>query len=581
MIFRLLICAKLSLLLFTHAFAQNTEYATKGLNINGIGESVQTRSFVTLADDLLNKEMSYGHFSGVVMMQHHGETIFSSVSRGLPSGQNTRFDIGSISKQFTAAAILELANSGHLQLFDPINKYLGRFTEKKWRKITIHQLLTHTSGIPSIYQTEQGLEIFFPKEEETTIDFLIEKFRYDKLLFSPGSEFSYSNSGYVLLAAIIESISGKSFQSFMEENIFKQYKLAQTSFKRDANCAKPYYGYRTGLLSEAPVYHSSWMIGCGGVYSNASDLLKWTQLIQTKDYLNFNLQKEYLKSHTSKGYGYGWQFDIEERIQHDGATAGFVSSLSFHPKTGVSIAILSNRSFEQIHDFKKSAKYIAELEDKLWKLLEGYKIESLPEISKSSTGARLFSLDDQWVKIVPKNDSVFLVSHSSTTISRLIANTRITSNDKLSIALKNLAEVLENERYFKLARSCTSDMKFVCYSGLMRYGMKVMKKKTGDVQTIIPYKVGENYGLLRMKGELGNLDLIAYFDSEENIQGIFENGFYQRDKIQPQIAYAINESTFYIDGLPDGENPCWIEIEDGIASVKQLNRALVFIEVID
>ncbi|NQZ76853.1 MAG: beta-lactamase family protein, partial [Ekhidna sp.] len=195
---------------------------------------------------LYEREAWYGHFNGVVQVVSDDsvliEECFGMECGTLQEGVNTRFDIGSITKQFTAAAILRLVQDEKLGLRDEIYPLLGTHASDKWKKVTVHQLLTHTSGIPSLYQTEQGLDIFFPEEYAIAVSDLIGRFREGKLLFSPAEEFSYSNSGYILLAAIIENVSSKKYEDYMNE-MFNEFGLKSTSFDRDENSAKPMYGY--------------------------------------------------------------------------------------------------------------------------------------------------------------------------------------------------------------------------------------------------------------------------------------------------------------------------------------------------
>lgn len=523
------------------------------------------------------REANYGHFSGVVHVEQ-ADSIVISESYGKRNQINqidlqTRFDIGSITKQFTAAAILHLVKDGKLSLSDPINSLLGPYASDRWKKVNVHQLLTHTSGIPSIYQTEQGLDIFFPEKGKVRLGSLIGKFNEAKLLFSPGEEFGYSNSGYILLAAIIEEVSGQTYELFMLE-MFQQYGLGNTSFDNVLNTAPPIYGYRRDLLKKGPVYDQSWFIGAGGIYSNVADLSKWVRLITSNVFLNDELRNQFLRSHTNAGYGYGWQFD-GDRIQHDGGNAGFVSFLSFNPSSGATIIVLTNRSFEELHMYGKSADYIRELVNKTWLTLDGEEIEILPEFDRRSLiESEDYTLNELLISI-EKMDTALLVTADKTYPSRLIYNTPLQGANEAEKKMIEIARLLKKSKYWSLSKYCDGEMKFVNYSGLMAIGMRMLKKKVGKTTEIIPYFVDEGNGVIRMKGDKGILDLIIYFDGEGKIQGIFEHEFHEVDKEVQMIAYPIGSNLYYLDGLPYGEKSATLKITHSELTIYQLNRSLV------
>lgn len=524
---------------------------------------------------LYDREASYQHFNGVVLIKQSDSTVlktcYGTADRKKPIELNTRFDIGSLTKQFTAAAILQLVHEGKLKLNDPINKHLGSHASERWKKVTIHQLLTHTSGIPSLYQTEQGLEVFFPEETAIPLSDLIGRFKDAKLLFSPGEEFSYSNSGYILLAAIIEQLSVDTFEKYMVE-MFRRYGLENTSFLRDLNAASPFYGYRNDLLKSAPIYHMSWFKGAGGVYSTVEDLSKWVDIITSKEFLNEKLRNSFLKSHTNAGYGYGWQFE-DGHIQHDGGNAGFISFLSFDPASKDHVVLLTSRSFEDIRMFGKSADYVRGLVDKSWKAMNGEEVDVLPMIKTGRLTTGSYLVGEVSIEL-KKNDTSLVVSADGTYPSRMIFNTPLDGKGEETLKMKEIARFLQKGKYWSLASHCDGEMKFVMYSGLMSVGMRMLKKQVGKVTQLIPYYVESGHGLLRMKGTKGILDLIVYFDEEGKIQGIFEHGNYEVDKQVEMLAYPIGNSLYYLDGLPYGEKSATIKILDDEIVFYQLDRSV-------
>ncbi len=532
------------------------------------------------------REEAYQHLSGVIMAVRSDSVLFEG-AYGTADGTNkntldTRFDIGSITKQFTAAAILHLVKEGSISLNDPINHHLGNLASKKWSKVTIHHLLTHTGGIPSLYQTDQGLELFLPEEDPISREELVGKFRDAKLTFSPGKEFNYSNSGYMLLGMIIENISGMSYSDFMKDKIFDRYGLSNTTVGKpsDVETAMPFYGYRSDLIVTAPQFHVSWFFASGGIYSNTKDLIKWVKIINSDTFLDEKLRTLFLSNHTNVGYGYGWQFPKGEGvIEHDGGNAGFIAMLSFNPDTEEAIAILTNRSFEfdDIYNFGKSADYVKAWKNDVWKFLEGEEIDLLPKYGQYDGRNGVFMYQDYKLSL-ERNDTIMRVDLSGNYLSRLIPNTPLSGSSDSERKLIDIARYLRKAKYWSLAKHCDGEMKFICYSGMMSIGMRMQKKKVGRAKEFIAYYMDEGggYGLIRMKGTERILDLIVYFNGEGELIGIFDHGFYSLDQSFSMIAYPVGDNKYYLDGIPYGEKSATLKVDDDGLTFHQFDRSVRF-----
>ncbi|WP_367390259.1 serine hydrolase domain-containing protein [Lewinella sp. LCG006] len=529
-------------------------------------------------DTMFTRAAQYGHFNGVVIvqdsLQRQYEICEGDARPGISITTDTPFDIGSLTKQFTAAAILQLVDEGKVELHTPVNQYLGELASKRWRKVTLHHLLTHTSGIPSLYQTEQGLETFFPEAEPISRAMLVQRFQDAKLQFSPGEEFAYSNSGYILLAVVVEKISGLSFGDFLTQKIFRPYGLSSASWGQTAESALPYYGYRSDLKRPAPVYHPSWMVGAGGVYASAEDLVRWVEVIQSDTFLNTTLREEYLRSHTRAGYAYGWQRSQEGHVEHDGINTGFAAFVSFDPSTRQQIVILTNRGFEPIHLYGNSAAKIREWATAIWAHLNGESIPSLPARVNRVLAHGAYTLPDGDTLHLTPADTVIRLSIKDRYPSRIVTNTPLKETTAMSEKLTELCRYLRRGKYWKIAKYCDGEMKVVAYTGLLSVGFKMMKKKTGDLQEIIPYFVNEQYGLARMNGSEGVQDIIFYFDEEGRVQGIFEHKFYLPEKQVEMYAYPTADG-FYLDGFPDGEDALEFSWQNDSLYFQQYGRTLV------
>lgn len=223
-------------------------------------------------------------FMGTVLVARNKDILldkgygYADLEWQVPNSPEARFRLGSITKQFTAASILLLEERGKLKTGDPVKKYMSD-APAAWDKITIYNLLTHTSGIPSFTN--------FPDYHATeatpiTPEKLVERFRDKPLDFEPGLKWKYSNSGYALLGYLIEKISGQSYQTFLQENIFKPLGMANSGY--DSNLAvipRRAEGYSPGPdgIVHAGYIDMTIPFSAGGLYSTTHDLLLWEQAL--------------------------------------------------------------------------------------------------------------------------------------------------------------------------------------------------------------------------------------------------------------------------------------------------------------
>jgi CubicO group peptidase (beta-lactamase class C family) len=533
-------------------------------------------------ETIFTRAAQYGHFNGVVIVQDSAQRQYEickgDARPGIPITTDTPFDIGSLTKQFTAAAILQLVVDGKVDLHTPVNQYLGDLASKRWRKVTLHHLLTHTSGIPSLYQTEQGLDVFFPEAGPITRATLVNRFRFAKLQFSPGEEFAYSNSGYILLAVVVEEMSGLSFGDFLNQKIFQPYGLTSTSWGATSGAALPYYGFRVDLQRAAPVHHPSWMVGAGGVYASAEDLARWIEVIQSDTFLNGTLRDEYLRSHTRAGasatYAYGWQRSTEGYVEHDGINTGFAAFVSFDPTTRQQVIILTNRGFESIHLYGNSADKIREWATSIWADLNGEPAEMLPAKVDRALAHGAFVLPDGDTLHLTPVDTVIRLTIKNRYPSRIVTNTPLSETTEMGEKMSKLCKLLQRGKYWKVGKYCDGEMKLVTYTGLLSVGVNMMKKRVGDLEEIIPYFVNEAYGLARMNGSEGGQDIIFYFDEEGRVQGMFEYEFYLPEKQVEMYAYPVKNG-FYLDGFPDGEDALEFSWKNDSLYFQQHGRTVV------
>lgn len=193
-------------------------------------------------DGLMKQYYDYGQFNGSILVAEKGKIIYehgfgmANMEWAIPNQPDTKFRIGSVTKQFTATLILQLVEEGKIKLDGKITDYLTDYRKDTGEKVTIHQLLNHTSGIPS-YTDRRNFMAESSRNPYGVADF-IKKFASEDLAFEPGSKFSYNNSGYSILGAIIEKVTGKSYEAVLTERIFKPLGMTNSGYDNFAPLIK-------------------------------------------------------------------------------------------------------------------------------------------------------------------------------------------------------------------------------------------------------------------------------------------------------------------------------------------------------
>ncbi len=294
----------------------------------------------------LQAQADSGAFSGVVLAARDGQVLFqggfgmADADRGVPNTPQTIFRLGSITKQFTAMAILLLAADGKLSLEDPACRYLDN-CPPAWAPITIRHLLTHTSGLPNYTDFD---DFDATEGQPATPTQLIARFRDLPLNFAPGTDYSYCNSGYVLLGAIIERVSGESYESFLTRRIFGPLGMEHTGYDHDPlGISGRAIGYVTPGDRAAPLDLTT-LFAAGALSSTVGDLLKWDRALAAGRLLPPALQQAMFTPFRND-YGYGWKVArlFGRRAQlHDGLVSGFSTNITRFPDDGVVVITLSN-----------------------------------------------------------------------------------------------------------------------------------------------------------------------------------------------------------------------------------------------
>lgn len=294
-------------------------------------------------------------FMGAVAVAVNGKIVFSEACGWADAEWNvkntvdTRFRTGSIAKQFTATAILLLHEQGKFELTDPIGKFLPDLPES-WHSATIHQLLTHTTGIPSY---TEGPVFERMSRLGATPQEVIDSVRNRPLSFPHGTQFKYNNTGYFVLGMLIEKVSGVSYMRFVQEKVFDRVGMKNSGFD-DFRKIIPQraqgYSLVKGTLQNAIFLDTTSAWSAGGFYTTVSDLIVWSEALAHRRLLNADSTRRMLSVYpetTLQGMHYGYAVVLADRFghalqYHGGGITGFQSVLQRYPDVGLVIAILSN-----------------------------------------------------------------------------------------------------------------------------------------------------------------------------------------------------------------------------------------------
>lgn len=317
-------------------------------------------------EDLMIRYNELGEFNGSILIVEEGSVIyentfgFADFETQEPLDASTPFYLASLAKQFTAMGIMMLVEEKRISYEDKLSRFFP-LMPAVYKNITVHELLTHTSGIKDYFR----LNIMHPGLKNIDVyEALVNKNQLD---FTPGTKYSYSNSGYVLLAMIIQIASGELYDDFLNERIFKpldmEHTFVVTEYKQPRHYAK---GYTAKLK---PYDYELLTYGDGGIFSTASDLLKWHRALENNTLVS---SKALLEAYTPvklangqmRRYGYGWEIGNNlygKLVFHTGGLAGYRTYIERQLGSSSLIVLLTNTSNE----------HILEIRNKLVKILDG------------------------------------------------------------------------------------------------------------------------------------------------------------------------------------------------------------------
>lgn len=344
-------------------------------------------------EELMETYTKQHKFNGAVLVAHRGKILLDrgyglrNAGDNTSNDKNSIFQIGSITKQFTATLILKLQEENKLNVKDKLSKYFPDYP--KGDSITVEQLLTHTSGIYS-YTSDQAFmssEVSKPADRKK----MMALFKDKPFQFSPGTQWQYSNSAYSLLGYIIEDVAKMPYEQAIRRYIFTPLHMENSGFDfthlDNRNKATGYFRLTADKNTPAPIVDSSVSYSAGAIYSTTNDLYKWCQSLQA-DAIITKASKETAYTPVKNNYGYGWGIDSiagKRTVGHGGGIHGFNSNMVSMPDDNTCVILLANVANPHLDKITKSI--FAILYDKPYELpQEKIAISLSEEILKQYTG---------------------------------------------------------------------------------------------------------------------------------------------------------------------------------------------------
>lgn len=336
-----------------------------GFNFANGQSSIDENQNAKKIQEVVSSYHEEGEFNGTILVAEEGNVIYSNAfgianrKLEIPLTTKSPFYLCSLSKQFTSLAIMILEEQGKLSYDDKLSDYFPEFPEYA-KNITIHNLLTHTSGIFDYFKKRQY------RSDLTNDDVLKFLIKQTKTNFQSGTKFSYSNSGYVLLSLIIERVAKIPYHDFLKENIFVPLGMENTHVFDESKPKIPNraIGYKSnGKLNDYEILTT----GDGGIYSSVEDLFLWDQalysnILVSEETLKNGYQSVKLANGEKKNYGYGWGLDPEnEIVSHGGSLAGYRTYIKRDLKNRRTIIVLSN--YSDVIGMKEIPKQISDILD--------------------------------------------------------------------------------------------------------------------------------------------------------------------------------------------------------------------------
>lgn len=531
---------------------------------------------------LLDGYFAYNRFWGSVLITQDDKVLFNKSygfadkDKGIRNDSNTLFNLKSLTKTMTATAIMKLDEDGKLSIYDRVDKYIPGFISDDTKDIRIINLLNHTSGMAAnlCQMDDQGNGMVRLGNDPVTMDKLISKFKDTKLKHLPGTEFEYNNYAYVLLAYIIEKVSGMEYKDYLQKAIFTPAAMCNTFYQTDLKGSSS-IGYQGIGSGNAQIFYDnsdpSWIIGASNIYSSVTDLAKYLKaefsyMILSDKTLKIMLDTCVKSSFMGKQWTLGWVKQSSDNLitySHSGDGNGFATYAGYIPEKKISIIILSNLARGDISDAVRSTAYtfVDEIAENIIKIFNNKEVAFLPvpagRADKKISGR--YRLDDyHFMTVSLQNDSLYL-SADSVTVFDYIYNKNLTDNSTNVKVCRTLNTAFLNDNFEGFERNATEELKdafnkegAAALSGVWKY----LTSTNGKYQSYSLYKInsaaGSNTYYMAYHFEKAELLMELSFNNNGLINGFFITSILPKCEAKRIKMVAVGKDEYFIDGYKYG-----------------------------
>ena len=558
------------------------------LGINSFGQSTSNKELTENIDTLFESYSYHNRFIGSVLISKDNHIIYqksfgyANVDEHKKNTEKSIFSIASLTKSLTAVGVMKLVEDGNLTLDTTISTYFPDFMPDFSKEITIQHLLNNSSGIEAnIGRTDDNGNGLMPEETPITFNELLEKFKDSKLKFEPGTGYDYNNFGYLLLANIIEIVSGQSYANFMEQAVFKPAGMKNTSiafFNSLNQKAQPYLGLgMTEFKKFNSPFHSSWLKGAADMNSTTIDLFKFMQALDNGTLLKPTSANKLYTSTQAMGVnemasGLGWVIDKkgdEKWLYNNGLLPGYASVMGTLLEKNIKIIILSNATSVNpvIDEFQGEVTFVPEITDKIISLFQGKSIENLPIPKKIKNTSivnvtKEYHLDDKHSLFLKKEGNTYTLETAG--------------NEPWSVFTYTFSRnANENDSFSETALFFANAMSTQNFEGLINYANDQMKGFLGTEEGLGQLKgmwsnflqhAGKfiSYNIYKIDGddiknvhirfhfETVDIGIVLSLNTNHKIQGMFMDDSVKTNHINTVKLIPISENEFFINGHQNG-----------------------------
>jgi len=554
---------------------------------NSFGQTSSNKKIEESINEVFESYAHYNRFIGSVLISRNDKIIYrksfgyADAENHKKNTKNSIYNIASVTKSLTAVGIMKLVEDGKLTLETPISIYFPNFIPAFSKDITIRHLLNHSSGMQAnIGRIDDQGNGLMPSESPVTLNELLEGFKESKLKFEPGTGYEYNNFGYMLLAYIIENVTGQSYIDYMEQAVFKPANMRSTAvntYKVLNQKAFPYTGLGMNEFKKLNYsIHSSWLMGEGDINSTTGDLYNFMKALENGTLLK-PASVDKLYSYTqSRGvndseYGLGWRIENkggEKWIHHTGLLPGTTSIIGSLPEKNIKIIILSNATSTDLiteTEFQGRNQFVdGEIIDTIIAVLQGKAPGLLPlpvKINNLNTAdfSRTYMLDsDHSLNLSKRGDNYSLetIGTASWSVFTYKFSRDAKEDNKSCETALFFANAISTQNFEGLSHYANDDMKGFLgteegvnqLKGMWAYFIK----QAGEFKSYNIYKTEGEEGSktvhIRLHFEKNDIGLILGINSKNQIQGMFKDNDIRTSAIQKVKLTPINENEFFING---------------------------------